>query len=114
MSRSFFVPKSSGGYRLVIDLRFLNQHFTFNKVKFESLPILKFAPTTSQFAVSIDISDAYHHLRIHDDILKYFQFKIDGIFYEAVGLPFGWSPAPAIFTKFVKQVLNAIRYPMQI
>ena len=29
----------------------------------------------------------------------------------AIGLPFGWAPAPGIFTKFIKQVLIAVRNP---
>lgn len=32
----------------------------------------------------------------------------------AIGLPFGWAPAPGIFTKFIRQALNAIRYPGKI
>ena len=37
VSKCFFVAKSSGGYRLVIDLKFVNQHFTVHKIKFENL-----------------------------------------------------------------------------
>ena len=37
VSRCFMVPKSSGGYRLVIDLRTINNYFMPDKVKFESL-----------------------------------------------------------------------------
>lgn len=29
----------------------------------------------------------------------------------AVGLPFGWAPAPIAFTKFIRQILRAIRSP---
>lgn len=29
----------------------------------------------------------------------------------AKGLPFGWAPAPGIFTKFIRQVLNLLRHP---
>ena len=32
----------------------------------------------------------------------------------AIGLPFGWAPAPGVFTKFIRQVLNVIRYPNMI
>lgn len=74
VSRSFFVPKSSGGFRLVIDLRFVNKFFTFAKTKFENLSVLKNANLDASYAVSIDISDAYHHLKLHDNIVKYFQF----------------------------------------
>ena len=43
ISKCFFVPKSSGGYRLVIDLKFINKHFDVQKIKFENLGTLRFA-----------------------------------------------------------------------
>ena len=68
MSRSFFVEKSSGGFRLVLDLKFVNKFFEFPKVKFENLAVLKNANTEVTHAFSIDISDAYHHLRVAPSI----------------------------------------------
>lgn len=44
-SRAFLVSKSSGGYRLVIDLRHVNSHFDAPKVKFESLSNFKWVPS---------------------------------------------------------------------
>lgn len=41
-------------------------------------------------------------------------FKIDGVFYECVGLPFGWNGSPAAFTKFLRPVLAAVRSPSKI
>ena len=86
----------------MLDLKFLNKFFTFPKVKFENLTVLKNAPVDSQYATSIDISDAYHHLRVADSIKVYFQFKIDDEYFMAIGLPFGWAPAPGVFTKFIR------------
>ncbi len=62
------MSKNSGGYRLVLDFKHLNKHFEFEKVKFEGLPNLKFAPTTVKVGFSVDISDAYHHLAVHPDL----------------------------------------------
>ena len=59
------MDKSSGGFRLVLDLKYINIHFDFPKVKFENLAVLRFCPTDVTHAISVDISDAYHHLRIH-------------------------------------------------
>ena len=64
--------------------------------------MLKNADMHVNFGVSVDISDAYHHLRLSAKIEHYFQFKIDGQFYVARGLPFGWAPAPGIFTKLIR------------
>ena len=72
MSRSFFVEKSSGGFRLVLDLKFVNKFFEFPKVKFENLAVLKNAPVGATHAFSIDISDAYHHLKVSENIQHYF------------------------------------------
>jgi hypothetical protein len=68
VSRSFFIPKSSGGFRLVLDFKFLNSHFHVEKVKYESLATLQQAPRAVQVGISIDISDAYHHLAVHEDL----------------------------------------------
>lgn len=72
MSNSFFVPKASGGFRLVINLKHLNKHFEFPKVKFEDLRVLQNAALSVQFGISVDVSDAYHHLRIHASLEQYF------------------------------------------
>lgn len=68
VSRSFFVEKSGGGFRLVLDLKFVNRFFDFPKVKFENLGVLKNANNEATHAFSIDISDAYHHLKVADSI----------------------------------------------
>lgn len=32
----------------------------------------------------------------------------------ALGLPFGWAPAPGVFTKFLKETITALRTPYLI
>ena len=44
ISKCFFVAKSSGGHRLVIDLRKINSYFPGQKIKFEDLSMLRFVP----------------------------------------------------------------------
>lgn len=57
---------------MVIDLRFVNGFFDFEKVKFENLSVLKNCHVAVSHGFSIDVSDAYHHLRLADDLLPYF------------------------------------------
>lgn len=66
------MEKSTGGFRLVLDLKFVNLFFSFDKVRFENLAQLRYAPTNITHAISLDISDAYHHLRLREDLVKYF------------------------------------------
>lgn len=103
------VPKSSGGFRLVIDLRHINSFFAPPTVKFETLAFLRFASVHVTWGVTVDISDAYHHLALHPSIAPFFQFTIDNELFQCVGLPFGWNCAPTAFTKFVRPVLAAMR-----
>ena len=43
VSKCFFVEKTTSGYRLVVDLRFVNAFFPDKKIKFENLSLLRFA-----------------------------------------------------------------------
>ena len=105
------MPKLLGGFRLVIDLRFVNRFFEFPVVKFENLGVLRYSPRACTHAISIDISDAYHHLEIAPPLQQYFQFMVDGELFVCRGLPFGWAPAPGVFTKFARNLLEAVRNP---
>ena len=95
----------------MVDLRTVNEHFAEHKVKFENLAMLRFAHTDLTYGAKVDLSDAYHHIALHPSIRKFFQFQIDGEFFECVAIPFGWSLAPYVFTKFTRPILTAMRYP---
>ena len=57
-----------------MDLRFVNKFFEDKKIKFENLGMLKYAKKGLAWGAKIDLSDAYHHLHLHQDIQEYFQF----------------------------------------
>ena len=47
-----------------------------------------------EWITKIDLKDAYHHIMVHINIRKYFQFIVAGIVYQFRVLPFGLSTAP--------------------
>ncbi len=55
ISRCHFEEKSSGGYRLVVDLRNVNKHFEQKGLKYETLALLKYAPQNVTMGSSIDM-----------------------------------------------------------
>ena len=61
----------------MVDLRHINTYFDPPAVKFEGLPNLKYAHADVRYGVKVDISDAYHHFKLHPDISKYFCFAVD-------------------------------------
>ena len=111
ISAAHLEPKAKGGFRLVVDLRIVNTWFAKVPIKFETLQLLRFAPCDLSVGISLDLSDAYHHLRIADSIGHLFTFEIDGVCYRHVGLPMGWLLSPMIFTKFMRPVISFLRCP---
>ena len=59
--------------------------------------------------VSFDLQDGYYHLAIKEEDRKYFTFCVNGECYRCVGLPFGWTASPRIFTKLMRPVVQALR-----
>ena len=60
-SRLFLVPKKDGSWRPVIDLSNLNSFLRTDKFKMETPASVRLAIHTGDWAVSIDLSDAYFH-----------------------------------------------------
>ena len=73
----------------MVDLRYINRWFTKVPVKFGTLQLLRFAPQGLHVGISLDLSDAYHHLCIADSIGHLFTFELNGVCYQHVGLPMG-------------------------
>ena len=58
------MAKTTSGFRLVVDLRTVNEHFEAHKIKFENLGLLRFASPDVRVGAKVDLSDAYHHLAL--------------------------------------------------
>ena len=102
--------QSSGKKRLILDLRFVNNHLWKQSVKFEDLKVALNYLDRGHFLFSFDIKSGYHHIEIfppHQSFLgfswcykgrvRYFCFKV---------LPFGLSTAPYIFTKVFRPLVS--------
>ena len=59
----------------------------------------------------MDLSVAYHHIRLHPSLVQYFQFTLLGKFYKCIAVPFGWCLAPYAYTKVMRPVVTAMRNP---
>ena len=71
--------------------------------------MLRFAQRGLKFGAKVDLSDAYHHIRLHPSIAPFFQFTLDGKFYQCIAVPFGWCLAPYAYTKVMRPVITAMR-----
>ena len=51
---------------------------------------------------SIDLSDAYHHIPIHQNSRKYLRFCHNSLVFQFTSLPYGLATAPQVFTMIVE------------
>ena len=108
-SHLFVVPKKNGKLRPIIDLSFLNRFICLERFKMETTRSIREAIRPGDWAVSIDLKDAYLHVPIHPSSRKYLRFRFEGTTYQFRVLPFGISTAPFLFTKLMVVVAAAIR-----
>ena len=77
-SRIFLVPKKNGKLRLIIDLSVLN-HFVYTQAfKMETQRKVKDAVQLNDLAFSLDLTDAYLHIPIHQRSGKFLRFTLRG------------------------------------
>jgi hypothetical protein len=100
------VPKSSGKWRLIIDLKHLNQYIHAPHFHMSSVHTVLRTLQTGDWAFKLDLEDAYLHVPIHPDSQKYLRFAFRGQIYQFQVLPFGINIAPMLFTRLVN-VLTA-------
>ena len=70
-SNVFLVPKASGGWRPVIDLKQLNHHTDALHFHMHSISSVLSTVERGDYAFKIDLQDAYFHVLIHPDSRKY-------------------------------------------
>ena len=103
-SRMFLVPKTGNQWRPIIDLSILNQYLRAPKFHMETPESIRLAIQPNDWAISIDLADAYLHIPIHRDHRKYLAFAYQNQVWQFSALAFGLSPAPWIFTRVVEEV----------
>jgi hypothetical protein len=110
-----FVVEHNGKKRLVFNLKHLNEYCVKRTCRFGSLAALRRTLHQGDLMWSIDLSDAYHHVGIHQDHQKYFTFAVEtsrGVeYFSTSALNFGWCRSPQIFTEFMKPIVAYLRNP---
>jgi hypothetical protein len=109
ISSIFTIPKKSGGFRPVINLKVLNNFIVYNHFKMEGLLTVKSIIQAKDWLAKIDLTDAYLTVPMHQSHHRFLQFTWKGKIYQFTCLPFGLSSAPRIFTKLLKPVLAFLR-----
>ena len=109
ISNIFLVPKSEGKWRLILNLKALNQFVIHEHFKMEDIRCVEDLLNEGEFMCKLDLKDAYLSIPIHPSFRKFLKFNRQGKLYEYTALPFGLSAAPRVFTKLLKPILATLR-----
>lgn len=109
VSNIFTIRKPNGSYRLILNLKNLNQFIRTTHFKIEGNKIVSRLIFQNCFMSTIDLKDAYYLIPINSSHRKYLRFKFNSTLYEYNCLPFGLNCAPLVFTKILKPVVKLLR-----
>ena len=101
--------KGRDQYRLISDMRFVNNFINVPNVRYEDLSSLPSVIKKNDYYASIDLKDGFNHLKIKESYKKYFGFKWRDTYYQWNVLNFGSSIAPYLFTKILRPVVTYLR-----
>ena len=109
LSNVFLRPKSSGGFRLILDLTELNLFLEREHFKMCSFQTALEMMRPGAFMGSVDLRDAYYSVPMAPEFRQFLRFIWEGQLFQFVGMPNGLSSAPRIFTKILTPVFAKLR-----
>lgn len=127
VSRAFLVPKPPKPdgtlcWRIVVDLRHLNQFCQKYSLKLETLKRLRYLARPKDYCISIDLQDGFYAMGIQQPDRVYMTYEIPPTLAEACGfrtsyvqlcgLPMGWTLSPYYFVKLMEPVFQYLRSPL--
>ena len=101
--------KGNNKYRLIHDLRFLNNHCETKKFKQEDIRVVEQIIQPNDYLTSIDLKDGFFHIKVHEDFQKYLSFEFNEKFYSFTVLCFGLCLSPYFFYKCLRPVVAYLR-----
>lgn len=109
ISTVFTVPKSDGSFRLILNLKDLNEFVVYKHFKMEHFQSVLNIMTQNCYMAKIDLKDAYYTVNVHHEFRKFMRFIWKGNVMEYTCLAMGLSSAPRVFTKLLKPVFASLR-----
>ncbi|KAH7816348.1 uncharacterized protein MONOS_11951 [Monocercomonoides exilis] len=105
----FLIQKKSGAWRQILDCRILNAAMKKVHFKCENKRTVERLIMRNDFAVTMDLSQAYYLIPVSNKLRPYLTFRLKGLDYAFNGMPFGYTDAPRYFTKVMRKVKTEIK-----
>ena len=109
LSPIFVIPKKSGDLRVILNLKEFNLFILTQHFRMETLNVILPQLSASDWAVSIDLKDAYLHIPVHPQSRRFLGFQFMDMTYQYKVLPFGLKDSPWVFTRVVATLVGHLR-----
>lgn len=106
---NIFVRPKPDGYRVILNLKPLNEFVVYRHFKMETLQSVLELMTENCYMATIDLKDAYFSVPVASAFQKYLQFNWQSKPYKFTSLAQGLSSAPRQFTKLTKPIFATLR-----
>ena len=109
ISPVFLRAKDDNSFRMILNLKRLNEVAQYNHFKMETLSSILTLVRPGCFMAKIDIKDAYYSVPIRKVDQKLLKFVSNGKLLKFTVLPNGYTGGPRKFTKLMKPPLATLR-----
>ena len=103
------VPKKSGKWRIILDLRYVNEACQAPKYQNEDIRCAMNLVQSDDQLITLDISNGFLHVPVHEEHQTYLGMQWKGRMYMWMVLPFGLSSSPYFFAKTLRPVIQSLR-----
>ena len=103
------IPKKTGDLRVILNLKKINVFISVQHFRMERLNVILPNLRLQDWAVSIDLKDAYLHVPVHPQSRRLLGFKFLDKTYVYKVLPFGLKDSPWVFSRIVATVIAHLR-----
>lgn len=109
LSPIFVRPKKNGEYRMILNLKKLNEFVPYHHFKMDTFEKTLNLITKDIYMASLDLRHAYFSILLAPEIQKFFRFVWNNTVYQYVCGPNGLASKPRMFTKMIKPVYAKLR-----
>jgi hypothetical protein len=93
-------------WRWCLDARYVNRHESYQTFRMTGLPVVRQMLRQRDWLTSIDLEDAFHHVKLTRQAQRYLAFRAMDKVYTFRAMLFGLSSAPRVFTALLRPVIK--------
>lgn len=109
VSNVFVREKKDGSFRMILNLKELNDSVVYEKFKMETLHSIINLMRKNCYMCSLDLTNAYYTIPVAEEHQPYLRFPWRDKLYQFTCFPNGLAEAPRKFTKLMKPVFAYLR-----